>query len=176
MSDRNNVINLPVKRRSSNQVKGAKGRQNQAPVLDMTERREAIIQQERRRVRRTILSEFVGVHVVVPQQGLMPVHLYDISDDGLSFDIPVASGRFRQEEELAMRVYLNHQTYFPFTVKVANVRVLSEEAVCRHGVNFVKGALNEDALRHFVKFIESVSASLETDSGDVMVSKLFGHR
>ena len=32
--------------------------------------------------------------------------------------------------------------------------------------------MNEDALKHFVRFIESVSASLRTDSGDVMVSNL----
>ena len=42
----------------------------------------------------------------------------------------------------------------------------------RHGAGFVVGTINDVALHHFVHFIESVSASLETDNGDVMVSSL----
>jgi len=52
------------------------------------------------------------------------------------------------------------------------VRDVSDEGVTRHGVNFVKGTVNDQALFHFVKFIETVSASLQTDHGDVMVSNL----
>jgi hypothetical protein len=44
--------------------------------------------------------------------------------------------------------------------------------VSRHGCGFVKDTVNEEALYHFVRFIETVSASLRTDAGDVMVSNL----
>lgn len=71
-----------------------------------------------------------------------------------------------------MRLYLNHKTYFPFVVKVQNIRRLAEEDVYRHGANFVKGTINDEALHHFVKFIETVSASLQTDRGDILVSNL----
>jgi hypothetical protein len=177
MSTKENVINLALRRQKRGKKQTLKSRPTgeTAPVVDMTERRESILQQERRKVRRAILTEFIGVHCVVPNHGLMQVTLYDLSGDGLGFDIPAASGRFRVGEEVAMRVYLNHQTYFPFVVKIVNVRAQQEEGMQRHGATFLKG-VNADALQHFVKFIETVSASLVTDDGDVVVSKLGGAR
>jgi hypothetical protein len=143
-----------------------------AAVIDMTEKRNEMISQERRKVKRTILSEFIGAFVLLPRKGLQKVSLFDISENGLSFDIEAASGYFALNEEVAMRVYLNQQTYFPFVVTIQNIRALADEGVYRHGVNFVKGTINDQALHHFVKFIETVSASLHSDAGDIMVSNL----
>jgi len=179
MSTKENVINLALRRKKlgKKEVSRKANSGEAAPVVDMTERREIILTEERRAVRRAILTEFIGVHCVVPNQGLMQVTLYDMSDGGLAFDVPAEAGRFRSGEEVAMRVYLNHQTYFPFVVKIVNVRTTSEgqEGVNRHGATFQKG-VNAEALHHFVKFIETVSASLVTDAGDVVVSKLSGRR
>lgn len=143
-----------------------------APIVDMTEARQAIINRERRNVKRTILTEFIGAFVVLPERGLYRVSLYDISEKGLSFDIDLPLGHYKKEEEVAMRVYLNHKTYFTFIAKISNTRVFEEENVIRHGANFVKGTINDVALHHFVKFIETVSASLRTDSGDILVSQI----
>lgn len=143
-----------------------------APVLDMTEARQEILKKDRRDVKRTILTEFVGAFVILPEKGLMKVALYDISENGMAFDLEMADGRFVQGEDVAMRVYLNHSTYFPFTVSISNSRVIDDEGLVRHGANFVKGTMNDVALHHFVKFIENVSASLKTDSGDRMVSNI----
>ena len=143
-----------------------------AQVVDMTERRNEIINEERRQVKRTILSQFVGANIVVPQKGLLKVSVFDVSEDGLAFDMEEHDGHLRKGENVAMRVYLNQVTYFPFTVNVTNVRHIVDEACYRHGVSFVKGTINDQALYHFVKFIETVSASLERDSGDIMVSNL----
>lgn len=143
-----------------------------APVLDITEARQEILSRDRRDVKRTILTEFVGAFVVIPEKGLVRAALYDISDNGMAFDLDLLDGGFNQGDEVAMRVYLNHSTYFPFTIRVTNCRVIEDENVVRHGANFVKGSLNDVALHHFVKFIETVSASLKTDSGDVLVSHI----
>lgn len=143
-----------------------------ASVVDMTERRNEILTQERRVVRRTILSEFIGAFLIVPNRGLFKVSIYDISENGIAFDLLPDSGSLVAGEEIAMRVYLNQQTYFPFVVNIVNVRHIEEEGVVRHGANFMKGTVNDVALHHFVKFIETVSASLQTDHGDVMVSNL----
>ncbi len=143
-----------------------------APVVDMSERRQEMLSDERRQVKRTILTEFIGAFAVIPQRGLIRVTLYDISDQGVAFDLEEGMGHFVVGEEVAMRVYLNHKTYFPFVVKIQNMRWDEIEQVQRHGANFLKDTVNEEALSHFVKFIETVSASLETDEGDVMVSNL----
>lgn len=174
MSVKSNVIDFKkfkkTKSKAPSQSKTAKP--DAAPVLDMTERRQEIITDERRKVRRTILTEFVGAYAVVPGRGLLKVALYDISDNGLAFDLEEDAGHFKSGEEVAMRVYLNQQTYFPFDVTIQNFRFIDDEGVTRHGAQFVKGHVNAEALFHFVKFIETVSASLQRDSGDVMVSNL----
>jgi hypothetical protein len=141
-------------------------------VVDMTEKREERLAHEQRAVKRTILSQFVGASVVVPSRGLERVVLYDISEGGIGFDMDDQFGHFRAGDEVAMRVYLNHSTYFPFFVRIANVRHVGEDRVYRHGGGFVEGTINNEALHHFVKFIETVSAALKTDQGDVMVSSL----
>lgn len=172
MNKTSNVIDLKTRKPVREKVGKTSQASHSAPVVDMTERRNEMLVQERREVKRTILSEFIGAYLIIPQQGLAKVALYDISENGVAFDIDLESGKLNQGEEVAMRVYLNQHTYFPFVVKVANVREIGAENVWRHGANFMKGTVNDVALHHFVKFIETVSASLETDHGDVMVSNL----
>jgi hypothetical protein len=158
---------------SSYQEAGASGGKELAPsgeLLDMTARREAALTEDRRKVRRTILTEFIAVHTVVPGFGLMRVSLYNINDKGLAFELDAARGSFHPGEEVAMRVYLNHQTYFPFIVKIKHITEVVDEGVVRHGCEFVNGTINDVALQHFVGFIESVSASLHSDKGDILVS------
>jgi hypothetical protein len=172
MNKANNVIDLKSRlARNQNTWETPKSSVG-APVLDMTTRRQEMLTHERRKVRRTILSEFIGAFIVIPGQGLQRVSIYDISEDGLAFDLDSEFGSFKAGEEVAMRVYLNNQTYFPFIATVANTREVPEEGVSRHGCGFVKGTMNDEALYHFVRFIETVSASLKTDGGDVMVSNL----
>jgi hypothetical protein len=152
--------------------KSIKTEQNstQAPVIDMTERRQEIIMDERRRMKRTILSSFIGAFCVVPRKGLVKVTLYDIAEAGLSFDMETSHGQFPIGEEVAMRVYLSQDSYFHFTAKVQNVRTVEGEDCYRHGGIFVKGSINDLALHHFVKFIENVSPSLQQDRGDHMAT------
>jgi hypothetical protein len=144
----------------------------EAPIVDIAEKRAEILKEDRRNVKRTILTEFIAVHTVLPGMGLLKVTLYDINENGVAFDTEDARGHFSAGEEVAMRVYLNHQTYFPFVVKIKHVHHVSEESLHRHGAEFVKGSINDVALHHFVKFIESVSAALKQDRGDVLVSNI----
>jgi len=178
MMNKGNVIDMTARRRA--QVKGVESESKPAreeepstAVLDMTERRNEMLLQERRQVRRTILSEFIGAFAVIPGQGLCRVTIYDISENGVAFDLEQSAGHFEEGEEVAMRVYMNRTTYFPFVVQVQNIRDVTDEGMHRHGANFVKGTVNDLALHHFIKFIENVSASLRQDNGDVvMVSNL----
>lgn len=168
MGNRNNVIDLNSRRLSqANKEKELSIRQGRAPVLDMVERRQAALQEERRAVRRTILTEFIGAFAVIPGFGLKKVSLYDISGKGLGFDLDFEMGQLRVGELVAMRVYLSQFTYFPFTVRITNVREVPEEGITRHGANFEKDTVNLDALEHFVKFIELVSVDLHRDNGDL---------
>ena len=144
-----------------------------AGVYDLLPLKQKIITEERRKVRRTILTEFIGTHIVLPM-GLVKISLYDISTEGVSFDLERKMGQFKPGEEVSMRIYLNQEAYFPFQIKVSNIREDEDEEVYRHGASFVKGSINEEALLHFIKFLESVSTSLKKDNGEILVSNLRG--
>jgi hypothetical protein len=141
-------------------------------VIDITSIRSKTLQEDRRKVRRTLLTEFIAVHTLVPGMGLMKVALFDINKEGMAFDIDSKKGHFRSGEEVAMRVYLNAQTYFPFICKIKHVTEITDEEVHRHGSEFVKGTINDVALNHFIAFIETISANLKSDKGDVLVSNI----
>ena len=170
MSFNNNVIDLSAFRKERTSTSNEGGGDGQ--VVDFVEKRQEILQDERRQVKRTILTEFVGAFIVVPQKGLCEVSLYDISEKGMSFDLDYDKGSLRDGEEIAMRIYMNQHTYFPFSITVSNSRDIQDEGVYRHGASFVKGTVNDEALHHFVKFIENVSSCLQRDNGDIMVSNL----
>ncbi len=168
MSTEGKVLTFPnIKQDRTDEIADSK-----ASIVDITEKRQEIIQDERRSVRRTILTEFIGVHAVVPGHGLQKCALYDISVNGVAFDLSKKQGHFSAGEEVALRVYLNHKTYFTFVVSVRSSRFIKEEAVYRHGASVLKETANREALEHFIKFIETVSANLKTDHGDVIVSNL----
>ncbi len=166
-----NVIDFKA-RHESQKNKHPKDLHGGASVISITELRNEVLTEDRRKVRRTILTEFIAVHTVVPGMGLMKVALFNIDENGLAFDIDFKKGHFQAGEEVAMRVYLNHQTYFSFIVKVKHTTDVSDEEVHRHGCEFVRETINDVALHHFVKFVETVSASLKHDNGDVTVSNI----
>lgn len=166
------MIDLQKHRNKKTKTGKTKQMKDLASITDITEMRQEIIAEERRGVKRTLLTEFIGLHLIVPNRGLTKCVLYDISENGLAFEMPAEYGQFKVGEMVALRVYLNHQTYFPFVVKINNVRYIDEEGVFRFGGAFQKETINEIALYHFSKFIENVSAYLKTDHGDVLVSNL----
>lgn len=165
------------KSKNKAQAKGVKKNKNssthdEVEVRDITLIRQNAIADDRRKVKRTILTEFLGTHVVIPGAGLTKVLLFDISTSGVSFDLEKKLGYFNEGEEVAMRIYLNHDAYFPFTLKIQNIRYDQDEDVYRHGAYFMKGSVNEEALFHFVKFLETVATSIKKDRGDILVSNL----
>jgi PilZ domain len=171
---KSNVISLDERRKQKRQASAGEPSNiaSIAPVFDMTIRREEVIKEERRKVKRTILAEFIGAFVLLPGQGLLKVNVFDISEDGLSIDMEYEFGHFEKGEEFAMRLYLSKDTYLPFIVRVSNFREVSDEGAYRHGVQFVKDTTNAEALKHFVKFLETVTASLQTDRGDIQVKNI----
>lgn len=144
----------------------------ESPVIDLSERRMAMINQERREVKRTILSEFVGSWVVIPGSGLQKCTLYDISETGLAFDVELKHGLFEISEKVPVRIYLNQYSYFTFESTVENRREIDGLEVARYGATFKQTGENGESLYHFVRFLETVSAHLSTDSGDKIVTQV----
>lgn len=166
-----NIIDIKsrLKQRNSSSFVGSDG---EASVVDIGAVRDRMINEDRRQVRRTILTEFISVHAVVPDRGVMRVMLYDVTEGGLAFDLESEKGHYNVGDEVELRVYLNHQTYFKIDTKVAHVRESNEDGSVRHGCVFIRDSINNEALTHFVKFLESVTASLRRDGGEILVTKI----
>ena len=105
MSSSGNVIDLQKHRHQrglgkiKTSEKSFKSSHSEAsPIVNLTERRQEIIEEERRGVKRTLLQEFVGLHLIVPTKGLSKCAIYDISENGLAFDMQVDSGQFKKGE------------------------------------------------------------------------------
>lgn len=144
----------------------------EAELVDFESEKKRLLFQERRTVKRTILSEVMSAMVVLPEKGLLKVDLYDISEDGISFEIESEAGQFKVGEEILMRVYFNHKTYFPIQVSIKHVTPDQPNGVTRHGTEFQKSNPNDVALQHFVKFVELAGSGLRKDNGDLMVNRI----
>lgn len=144
-----------------------------SPPISISELRRKILKKERRKVKRSFLRDFICLHAVVPEKGLLEIFLQDISTEGVAFDVDSKRGQFRKKEFVALRMYITSDTYFPFTVQIRYIRNISMGGiqVYRHGASFLKDSLNSKALLYFAKFIESSTTVLRKDTGDVMVSQ-----
>jgi hypothetical protein len=142
-------------------------------VVDLNEKRaQQVVTSDRRKSERVLLSDFISVQVVVPGFGLIKASLYDIHENGVSFDMESRHGKFKVGEEVALRVYLNRESYFPITVKTKHATYVVDEDVNRHGAEFVKASSNDVALHHLVKFLENASRSLRSDKGDLNLNRI----
>lgn len=167
-----NVIDITDRLKIKNKKIQNKTSIGKSAVTDISKMRSEALEEDRRKVKRTILTEFIGTHIVIPGFGLKKVELYDISTDGVSFDLDPKMGEFITGDEVSMRIYLNHGAYFPFSLEISHGRFDENENVNRHGAHFIKGSVNEEALFHFVKFLETVSTSIKKDEGDILVSNI----
>lgn len=144
-------------------------------VVSYAEQKKRMLFHERRQAKRTILTEFVSAMIVLPERGLMKVDLYDISEEGISFDLEASQGQFKIDESISIRVYLNHKTYFPLTVQVKHVTHEPIEGVVRHGTVFLRGTqadtANDAALQYLIRFIETAGSQLRKDDGDLIAPK-----
>jgi hypothetical protein len=172
--NKTNVIDLNKYKKNKKLVateKQPKAPENfKADVLSLVEKLEQKTKSERRKVSRTVLSQFIGIFVVNSNGILQPVSIHDLSIDGLSFDMAQHMGAYNVEETITLRIYLSHDTYFSFSSQVTNVRLVESRGVNRHGVLFKKD--QPEALYHFVNFLETVSQITKKDKGERLAGRV----
>jgi hypothetical protein len=161
-----------IKRQLYGSTEPASKAKGQPQLINLDERREEKKAAEKRTVTRTVLSQFLGVFVILPNKGLQPVALYDVSEAGLSFDIPNEVGSYNIAETVTMRIYLSHDMYFSFHVKISNKRMPEGDGISRHGAVFKKDDESFKTLFYFTKFLENVSLVARRDSGDRLLGRI----
>lgn len=167
------VLQFPQLNKQENENTVKNDNRADATVVDVTQKILEQQSEDRRKVQRVVLNEFISAHVHVPGRGLLRVILKDIHEGGLAFDLGEREGAFNRGETLEMRFYMNHETYFKFTTKVAHFTHNTEDGVYRHGCQFVGEGINDVALQHFISFLQNIAASLKTDRGDRTISQIY---
>ena len=126
--------------------------------------------EDRRKKRRIIVSGLMNAAIVHSKGLIRDVFIYDISREGMSFDLP-QEYNIKKDEELHMRLYLNSVDFFEFTVLVKNKRPVDIEDFHRYGTIFRNlNTDNKKAIINLVSFIESASSVLNKDRGEVLFS------
>lgn len=141
-------------------------------IITLDQARKHLLDQDKRNNQRTILSDLVSVYAILPERGLLKVDVHNLGEKGLAFDVESFQGAYELNEKVAMRVYLNHKSYFPFEVEIKHVTPVEEEGVFRHGATFTGENTNNVALSHLIKFLEAVSSDLREDRGDLMIPNI----
>ncbi len=129
---------------------------NKGDVLSFETAREEQIEKRRRSYERVIFKNVLGVYTVMEQKGLHAIELVDISEMGLSFQVPRNSDlELAEGTVLNMRLYFSPDSYLPLRVKVVRTVDAIEEgaSVRQYGCLIDKTLKSYRAIYHFVRFI-----------------------
>ena len=78
-------------------------------VVDFTEAREQKLEEKRRKNERIFFKQMLGIYGVTGSDEVRPIEIVDLSDDGLSFQVPFnpEDPWPKSTEELPIRLYFS---------------------------------------------------------------------
>lgn len=135
-----------------------------ATVINLSKVRESRRTDERRRVRRTMLKDFVQTFFTHHQgDKLFPVELIDASAEGCSFKVRYDADmetNDRFQGPLSLRLYLSRDTYIVVGVDVINSTPLVEDGgkYVRFGCRVDRSFSSYTAYRQLLQFIDALGA------------------
>jgi hypothetical protein len=140
-------------------------------VIDFTEVRAQKLDEKRRKTERIFFKHLMGIYCVSESTELKQVELMDVSEEGLSFQIPFSSREPwpRNAKEIPLRLYFSQDTYLPVLLKIQNSRPYIENGVkyLRFGCAVDKSLSSYEAFVQFVRFMGSYSQHAHKDTGKV---------
>lgn len=125
-------------------------------IVNLSKVREEKIEERRREYERIVFKNTLGVYTVMDQSGLHAIDLIDISEGGLSFQVPEKKAlEVKEGDNLNLRFYISTDTYILVGIKV--VRSFSAidqgQVMHRYGCLIDKTMASYAAIFHFVQFI-----------------------
>jgi hypothetical protein len=145
---------------------------NEGKVINFSKVREAKIEERRRKYERVLFKHLLGVYCVAEGEGLKAVELVDVSEEGLSFQLPEHSKNLESinvNSEFTFRFYFSQDSYLPVVAKVQNQRncVENGQKYIRFGCTIDKKSKSYEAYKHFVLFLSMYAETSQQDKGDL---------
>lgn len=146
---------------------------NQAPVLSFDSARKEQIEERRRNYERVLFKNVLGVYSVMEQQrGLHAIELLDISDKGMSFQLPLNSD-MRPEigDVLNIRLYFASQSFLPVAIKIVRVMDSISEGVPVHqyGCEIDTSFKSYQAVHYLYQFIKACAEHGHVDTDHLKI-------
>lgn len=141
-------------------------------VISFNKVREAKIEEKRRKYERVLFKNILGVYCVAEGQGLKAVELVNVSQEGLSFQLPHQSKNLENLKvgaELTFRFYFSQETYIPVHVKIQHEKDCLENGnkYFRFGCAVDQSSKSYEAYKLFVMFLSKYAETANQDKGDL---------
>lgn len=150
------------------------GKSKDGQVIDLSEVRQAKIEEKKRKYERVIFKQILGSYCVIEGKGLKAVDIVDVSPEGLSFQISASSKHtddISVGDTVSFRFYFSQDSYLPVACKVQNKRDCIESGVhlVRYGCQIDRTLQSYDTYALFVAFLTKYAATSKQDSGDMHI-------
>ena len=142
-------------------------------VVDFNEARAQKLDEKKRKAERIFFKQLLGVYSVVGDHSMRQIELLEVSDDGLSFQVPFNSKDPWPSDmtELPLRLYFSQDTYIPVHLRIQNARQSIQDGTryVRYGCSVDKEVSSYPAYLQFVSFLRAYSEHAHRDKGDVTI-------
>lgn len=146
---------------------------NKADVLSFNSARNEQIEEKRLNYERVLFRNVLGVYSVMEQKrGLHAIELLDISDKGMSFQLPINSDMKPEVGDiLNIRLYFASESFLPVAIKI--VRVLDSISdgvpVHRYGCEIDTTFKSYQAVHYLYRFIKACAEHGHVDTDHLKI-------
>lgn len=144
------------------------GKSDKPKIVDLGKVREAKTEEKRRKYERVLFKNLLGVYCVAQDEELRAVELVDVSEEGLSFQLPAHSKNlesFTSGKECLFRFYFSEETFIPVACRITNQRPCIEggSTYIRFGCTVDQSLQSYGTYISFVNFLTKFAQTAQID-------------
>ncbi len=139
-------------------------------IVDFNQAREQKMDEKRRKAERIFFQQMLGVYCVTENSNLKSLEIVEVSEEGLSFQVPFDSKNPwpGDSKDISIRLYFSQETYLPVLLNVKNSRSYIEKGsrYVRYGCSINTEMSSYEAYKQFVRFLKSYAEHAHKDKGE----------
>lgn len=148
---------------------------NDSRIIQFNQFRQSKIEDRRRKYERVLFRNMISVYWAPEAEELRAVDVVDVSEQGLSFQIPTQYkyvDQFKVESECVFRFYFSQDSYMSICVYIINKKDCIENGQhwIRFGCKIDQSAQSYRAYQSFVHFLAKYAEVCSQDSGHKKIS------
>ncbi len=145
-------------------------------VVSLDQFRNRKQEEKKRTTERIFFNQLMGVYSVIQPGKMVPIELIDVSEGGLSVQVPFNQEKVwpTQATDIPIRLYFSSESFMEIKVDVKNSRPTIEGGTryIRFGCSVQMEQRSYEAWQKFVTFLKIYSEVSERDSGNIGVGSL----